>query len=395
MNYTAANDTEFIASSRELYRRTLLENVAPFWLRHGFDHDYGGIGNILDDEGNTLGHDKFLWSQGRALWTFSALYNRVEKRPEWLEFTRHIYKYLASHGRDEAGRWMYRLDKDGQVLDREISIYVDGFVMNGLGEYYVATGNPAALELALATFENVHDRLSRPGAYRTAPYDVPPGMKVHGVAMVYALFDYNLGEIAGREDVCQAGLEHALRILDDFYVAEKDAILEFVTLDGDFSDTPEGRTCVPGHALEALWFLISIFERAGDAKLIHKCCRLIRRHLELAWDEEYGGLRLGLDIDGKSPAYWERAEFKPWWVQVEALVATAYAHRHTGESWCLDWHRRIQEWSFARYPQPSGEWTQWFDRTGREKTVAVLPVKDPFHLPRALIYLIDVFGKPV
>jgi N-acylglucosamine 2-epimerase len=384
-------DEFFIARCRELYRSTLLDDIVPFWMRHGFDREYGGIGNILDDTGQVLGHDKYLWSQGRALWTFSALYNRVQPQPAWLEFAAHIYRYLTTHGRDAEGRWMYRLSSDGEVLERDESIYVDGFALAGLSEYFVATGDRAALDLALATYENTRARLQRPGSYKTAPYEIPPGLKAHGPRMIFAFFYYNLGEVSDRDDIRQAGLELAHEILDDFYVADKDAILEFVAPDGSFVNSPAGRACVPGHGLEALWFLISIFERAGEMERIPLCCRLIRRHLELAWDDEYGGLKLALDIEGQEPIYWQKADCKPWWVQVEALVATAYAHVHSREAWCLEWHQRVQEWAFAHYPVEDGEWTQWVDRTGRKMSSAALPVKDPFHLPRALIYLIELF----
>jgi N-acylglucosamine 2-epimerase len=376
-----------------LYQRTLLKDVVPFWIQHGFDEQYGGINNILDDAGNTLNYDKYLWSQGRALWTFSALYNRVEKRAEWLRFADHIFNYLRTHGRDEHGRWMYRLDKKGNVLDRDLSIMVDGFVMNGMGEYYAATGNREALRLALETQQNVSERLERPGSYGLAPYEIPPGLKNQGVRMLFSFFFFDLGLIAQRPDISDAGLKLAHEVLDDFYIPSKDAVLEFVSLDGKFVDSPAGRTCVPGHAIEALWFLITIFERTGDEEHIALCCRLIKRHLELAWDEGYGGLKLALDIDGREPVYWQKPDYKPWWVQVEALVATAYAHLITGEEWCMEWHERIRTWAYDRYPVSSGEWTQWLDRFGNKAPSAGLPVKDPFHLPRTLMYLIEVFER--
>lgn len=385
--------TENVASLGKLYRETLLDDVVPFWMRHGFDQEYGGIGNILDDAGNTLGHEKFLWSQGRALWTFSALYRRIEARPEWLAFADHIYAYLTTHGRDEQGRWMYRLDKDGNILDRDTSIYVDGFVLNGLTEYYAVTGAEPALQLALETYDNVVQRLETPGSYGVAPYQIPAGLKTHGVSMIYSFFFDHLGRIAQRPDIEARGLRMAHEILDDFYVPSKDAILEFVALDGSPVDSPEGRACVPGHAIEALWFLLSIFEPTNDRERIELCCRLIRRHLELAWDDEYGGLQLALDIDGKEPPYWQKHECKPWWVQVEALVATAYAHVLIGEEWCMDWHNKVREFAYAHYPVPTGEWTQWIDRTNHPMASAGLPVKDPFHLPRGLIYLVDLFEK--
>jgi N-acylglucosamine 2-epimerase len=288
---------------------------------------------------------------------------------------------------------MYRLDAEGHVLDRDTSIAVDGFVMNGLGEYFASTGDTAALDLALATQANVAERLARPGSYGLAPYEIPAGLKNLGVAMLFSFFFFELGEIAGRPDIARQGVSIADEILRDFHVRDRDALLEFVSLDGRFVDTPAGRTCVPGHAIEALWMLMSIAERTGDAARIAAAVRLVRRHLEIAWDPEHGGLRLAVDIDGREPVFWKRHDCKPWWVQVEALVATAYAHVHTGERWCLEWHERIREWAFARYPVPTGEWRQWLDREGRPTTSAALPVKDPFHLPRALIWLVDLCSR--
>src|SRR4051812_24864907 len=113
------------------------------------------------------------------------------------------------HGRDEQGRWVFRLDKDGKLLDGDISIYVDGFVLAGMTEYYTATRNETALRLALETYDNILRRLQTPGSYDIAPYHLAPGMKTHGVAMVFALFFYELGQVLSRKDIADNGLDQA------------------------------------------------------------------------------------------------------------------------------------------------------------------------------------------
>ena len=375
------------------YEQTLRQDIVPFWLKHSIDRQNGGIYNCLDDYGRLLSGDKFLWSQGRALWTFSALYNRIEKKQEWIDLAESIFLFIARHGRDEDGRWMFKLDSEGSVKERDISIYADGFVMNGLGEYYVATGDKKAAQLAVETYENTYSRLQKPGSYGTFPYALPEGFKTHGINMIFGFFYHNLGKQLGRKDISQSGHRLAMEVLNDFYSPQKDAVLEFVTLQGNHADTPMGRACVPGHVLESMWFLIDIFEDLNDKEIIQKCCKLIERHLELGWDDEYKGVLLSIDIDGLNPPYWDKADYKPWWVHVEALVATAYALLHSKEQWCLDWHMKIKQYAFAHYPVPEGEWTQWLDRYGNKGISAALPVKDAFHLPRALIYLISVLGR--
>ena len=381
------------ARFHDLYMSTLLDDIVPFWMRHGFDEKFGGISNVLDESGNALNHEKFLWSQGRALWTFSALCNRVENKEEWRKFADHLFHYLSTQGRDERGYWMYRLDENGKVLDPDISIYVDGFALAGLTEYFTLTKNESAKTLALETYATIAKRLSTPGSYGTAPYEIPAGLKPHGVAMMYSFFFFNAGEAFDNADIKNHGGKLASEILADFYVPEKNAILEYVALTGEYSNTPAGRACVPGHAIEVLWFLISMAERSGDNKRIARCCELIERHLQLGWDEEFGGLKLALDINGQEPIYWQRADCKPWWVQVEALVATAMAYRHTGDEKFLKWHERIQSWAWDHYPVPGGEWTQWLDRSGKHTQSAALPVKDPFHLPRALMVLMETWQQ--
>ena len=55
----------------------LLEDVIPFWVRHGWDQLYGGVITSLDRDGSVLDTDKSVWFQGRAGWMFATLYNTV------------------------------------------------------------------------------------------------------------------------------------------------------------------------------------------------------------------------------------------------------------------------------------------------------------------------------
>lgn len=373
----------------KLYKDTLTEEVIPYWLKFAMDES-GAINNCIDEDGSLLSKDRYIWSQGRALWTFSAMYNRIEKRKEYLDMADGLFGYLSKIGRNPDKSWNYLYDAEGKMLEGDISIYVDGFVLVGMTEYYIATRKEEAKEIALEIFEETVKRINTPGSFRVAPYVIPEGMKTHGVNMVFSFFYTNLARATGQEHIREAGHKLAMEVLDSFYVEEKDAILEFVNLDGSFSDTPEGRTCVPGHAIECMWFLINIFEETGETEAIAKCCRLIKRHIELAWDTEQGGLCLALDIDGKEPVFWGKPTYKPWWVQVETLVATAYAYKHTGDEWFRDMHEKVCEFAFSNYPNGYGDWYNWLDWEGNPAETAALPVKDPFHLPRGLIYLIQL-----
>ena len=68
----------------KLYKNELLENVLPFWLNHSQDLEFGGYYTCLNRNGDVFDTDKFIWLQGREVWLFSMLYNKVEKKEEGL-----------------------------------------------------------------------------------------------------------------------------------------------------------------------------------------------------------------------------------------------------------------------------------------------------------------------
>ena len=184
-------------------------------------------------------------------------------------------------------------------------------------------------------------------------------------------------------------------VFERFYRPDRDVLLERVAEDGSEYPPPAGTAVVPGHAIEDMWFQLQMAEERDEPQRAAECCRLIRRHLELGWDQTYGGLLLAVDADGREAVGWEFADSKLWWPHTEAMVGLLLAYESCGEAWCLDWYRKVHDYAFAHFPvMAHGEWTQKLDRLGQpfEKTVA-LPVKDPFHLPRALILSVETLER--
>lgn len=80
----------------EQYKEELLDRVLPFWLEHSQDAEFGGYFTCLNRDGSVFDTDKFIWLQGREVWLFSMLYNKVEKRQEWLDCAIHGGEFLKS-----------------------------------------------------------------------------------------------------------------------------------------------------------------------------------------------------------------------------------------------------------------------------------------------------------
>ena len=67
------------------FRRHLLADIIPFWPRYALDRHTGALRTCIADDGTIVSGDIYMWSQLRAIYTFSALYNRIERRKKWLE----------------------------------------------------------------------------------------------------------------------------------------------------------------------------------------------------------------------------------------------------------------------------------------------------------------------
>jgi len=144
------------------YHRHLLKDVMPFWEVRTQDDECGGYLTCFDRAGNLTDTDKYVWFQARQLWMFSALYNQVEPRPEWLDLAKCGRNFIVGYAYAGQGRWNYHLDRKGKVKQGTISIFTDHFVLSGLCEYALASGSDKDYSLIKDTYDaieqNVHDR---------------------------------------------------------------------------------------------------------------------------------------------------------------------------------------------------------------------------------------------
>ena len=90
MSFTAAQ----LAELGRGYEHDLLEDVLPFWLRHGTDREHGGLITGLAADGAVIDTDKAIWLQGRSAWTFSTVHHTTRPNPEWLALARSCLDFI-------------------------------------------------------------------------------------------------------------------------------------------------------------------------------------------------------------------------------------------------------------------------------------------------------------
>ena len=380
----------------DTYRSFLLDDILPYWGRHGRDTEYGGFLNCMKDDGTQLSEDKYMWSQGRGLWTFSHVARLYDTSPEMRAFTEKTCRFLVDNAFDENGDVANRLSRTGDRLDGPTSIYSDMFTAMGLVEYYHLTGDTSMLELARRSAKRIATRIQSSDFTAVAPFSLNPGYHLQGILFLNLNLLTPLLEIAPDPE-----LEHeAARCVALLREKHMDRIrkLNIEMLDPDYAivDFPQGRDYVPGHGIECAWILMLEARRTGDDSLMEDALTIIRWHLVKGWDEKCGGLYWWLNIDGDIP-YEKNWQCKLWWPHSESLLALMLAWEFSDEPWYIEWFDKMHDYSFATFPDTeNGEWRQRLDRRGNPITqTLVLPVKDPFHLPRAVMGVIESLERQI
>lgn len=377
---------------RALYRDTLLDDVMPFWLKHGIDREHDGIITSLDRDGSILDTDKSIWFQGRAGWTFATLYNTVEKRAEWLEAARRCVAFLDRHGYAADGKLYFTVTREGKPLRMRRYVFSETFAAIAHAAYAKATGDEASKERAKRDFATFLTHTFEPGRMqpKVNPETRPMmgiGALMIGIATAQEL-RANVGDVSIQGRTCTEWAGHFIQeIRRLFFKPEIGALMEVVAPDGAIIDHFDGRTLNPGHALECAWFILHEGRLRGEQSFIRLGREILDCMWQRGWDAEHGGVFYFRDVSGKPvQEYWHDMKF--WWPHNEAVIATQLAWHITGEAKYAQWHQMVHDWSFAHFPdREHGEWFGYLHRDGTPSvTLKGNMWKGPFHLPRMLWY---------
>ena len=342
-----------LAELRESFRDQLFKELLPFWAKHGIDNEYGGIMCSLDYDGTRANTQKMLWFQGRAIWVYSFLYNHFGKNPQYLEVARKIKEFVVTHALQEDGWWAEELSREGKVL-RPFSGDTEGmyFIVEGLQEYAVASGDDPSRELASTLLKKLFRYFNSPEfRYRGADFqylwDSKQAVRPQGLWFLNLNIPTQM-LIRWKDPEISVMTDHAVdAIMNKHY--RSDIGLNTEMLYYDFSRPPEEERKVRfGHSIEALWMVMDEADRRKDAALWRTCAERIHHHLDVGWDYVYGGLNQWINVD--QPCYqWpvetppgtnlelhfsgEYEYMKTLWGLNEVMNATLKVFERTGAEW--------------------------------------------------------------
>jgi len=398
----AAARLSALASAME---RELHEDILSYWLPF-MDEEAGGFtGWISNDRSVKADAPKGLVAHARFLWTYSASYRRF-KKPEHLAAARHAYAFLTGPLSDaERGGFWFLVDAAGRPMGEEKIIYGQAFAIYALSEYYLASGERAALDLALSTFRILEGSVrysSGSGYVKAAGGYAEAADRAFSAPVLKALSEVDIA--------CARSMNtnlHMMEALSALLVASgdadvRDALRSLAAVfaervfagkghmglyfDGEWRGLTDQVSY--GHDIEASWLLAEAAERAwGDAwpATISAAVLDSARVALLAFDGN-GGSMPNESRGGKLEP--ERI----WWVQAETVVGFVNAFQLTGDEAFLSAAER--EWAFIEKNVIDRKHGEWFwsvapDGTPDESRPKGSPWKACYHNGRACMEVMD------
>ena len=422
-------DTSRIRELLGFYENELVRNVLFFWDEKCLDAENGGFLNCFDNTGeNLISKDKYTWSLGRFVWLFARLADMEcgtltkAERAKYLAWAGQGADFLMAHSLVAPGVWRcaFLLDETGAPKTVEgwgerldLSLAADSFVVSGLARYAKSANREDCYVFAKALYLSAKERYKR-NDFVNLPYPLGEKYRAHGGPMIFL----NAGtELYGAAQIFDTVFTNEIKTqLRGFaeeilytFTDENHCVREVIAADGSYLPSLLGQHMNPGHTIECMWFLTDAMDIFDEPKWLKRIATIAWKALECGWDEDYGGLLHYCGLDGGAPKGDDVSsnENEPmtkhvldgwadklWWVHSEALYTTLLLYARTEDELFWEWHRRVFAYTFDKFPNPNREVREWIqilqrDGTPQEKVVA-LPVKDPYHIARNLLLIIEL-----
>lgn len=412
------------------YIRQLKDTILPFWQKNSYDSEYGGFFTCFSNDGSRLlSTDKYTWSQGRIVWVLSKLskmdlFSQKEKST-FLSQARHTLEFMLNHCfLDQNMTCAFLVSREGLPIEQEEglglapSTFADCFVSLAMIAYMDATHDLFCFKTLEKLFQSILHRY-RTGNYHTSPFYLPSGARYHAIPMIllnicneYGDFLDSTNQTEQSNKIYGIASDFCDTILDTFVLADG-TLLEMVNPSRQTSGHFLYSYVNPGHVLEDCWFMLLCAAREKNSKKIQRILSIIDKSYQLGWDSEYGGIRYYVHKDGGIPrGLCENAQErqtaeqicadcndKLWWPNTEAMYTALLAYYLSDNSQYFDMFLKVHTYTLRTFPNPDktvGEWIQLRDQKGApflQNVGGRLPVKDPYHIPRNLILLIDLVRK--
>ena len=385
---------------RKKAEKELLNHIAPFWLKL-IDNDNGGFyGEVSYDLKVNKESVKGGIQTSRILWFFSAAYCAT-KNEEYKKAATHIYEFLRDKLFDKEFNGVYwMLDYKGNPSDTRKHIYCQAFAIYALSEYYKATADKEALDLAINLFSLIESKgFNKENSAYLEEFDrewniTPNEMLSENGVIAEITTNTHLHVLEGYTTLYEATKdvrvgERLKELIYTFYnkIYDKEEHYLKIFFDNKWNTIIDVKSY--GHDIEASWLIDDAYKVLGL-----KDEKIEKMIIDIAYN-----IKEQIQEDGSLINEAENGvkDFtRVWWVQVEAMIGYLNAYERTHDESLLKIIDKLMTYTMATMvdPREGGEWYWSIEADGKPTERSVIePWKAPYHNGRFCLEFMKRIGE--
>jgi len=371
----------------EKYRHFLFDDFLPFMDKYIIDHELGGFMCNSDRSGKNITTSKRAWYDGRGIWVYSFLFNNLKTDPAYLEVAKKTVDFVLRIRPDDRKLWPASYTRDGKGLtDIPVDIYGDLFIAEGLAEFSKASGETKYWDIAKEILINCLNLYDSDDFNFIVDYGpkapVVPAPRVVGSWMVFIRTSYCLLNHKPDTEIEKIINRCIDALMIHHYNSEFGLINEVMNHDLTRPEGPFSQFVYTGHDIETMWMVMFDAIRRKDNKLFESAIEKFKRHVEVAWDDVYGGVFRCLENVNNN--IWQVD--KVLWEQAEVLIGTLLLIEHTGDPWAFQWFEKTFKYVMENYPLKKYGYSLWNIGGDRKMTFVKESIRiENYHHPRHLM----------
>lgn len=336
---------------RDRHKYYLFDDFLPFMEKYVIDFTYGGFLCNTDRDGANITQKKTTWYEGRGIWVYSFLYNNIAKKQKYFDIARKSVDFILKNEPKENTLYYASFTRDGNPIgEPPEAIYGDLFVANGLSEYSKTTNDVTYWEKAkeiLIKCLKIYDRPDYRYHAGYGPEAQPfPGERVLGHWMILLRLATQMLNFNSDPEIEKIASRCVDALINQHYISDYKLMNEVLNHDMARAGGSFSQFVYIGHAIESLWMVMAEAIRTKNKQLFDLAAERFKFHIEVAWDDVYGGVFHCLNhVDNN---IWKTD--KALWAQEEVLVGLMMIIEHTGAKWAKEWYTKMWNYVTDKFP---------------------------------------------
>ncbi len=361
----------YMNSIKKIYLDNLNENIIPFWDKM-IDLENGGFYGAWEN-GPLKESPKGTIYLSRLLWSFAKLYQKFKEK-KYLDYCHHLFNYLNDFAYDHENKGIYYLtDYKGKVINGHKHLYVQGFYLYGLSEYYAITKNENVKKIIMEIIDLIEPKIidfpKNYGEEFDQKWTPLPNKIMAGYGIIPEITTNTLLHLVEAIGNCYNVLKETrlqnltLKIIDLIYQVGYDHENNHLILFLDYQLNSKIDVISYGHDIEVSWLFKKVISQLDiKEELKNKYFEILNKQALMALEGFKDNYLVNEKINNKIIN-----DEIVWWIEAETMVGLLYQYQETNDTIYLEMMEKLIV-VIKNYLMTDNEWRWSVDKFGKPNT---------------------------